>query len=428
MLIKNNIVMMGIATVVRLGAGLFTFTILARFLGPESFGVLMLWLSVSVLLSLITNYGLTPYVLREIGVNAASAESILNEGMTGKLLLSTVSLGCAIVGAWVLEIDFKQVFLCLLVSAIADSFTEFFNAGFRARGRFDVEMKVSVLTSLLHTAIVTGVVLIYPSVEAAATAYNISRLVVLLITIRAVSRCFSTPHLTSFMESIKRLRKAISYAIDFGFQSLFGQVDSIVLNYFIGPVAVGLYQAGMRVFQGGSAMSQVLANVFLPQAAAKINDTKEFGRENKRIQMAFISFGVFFGIALAVFSESIVHILFGSAYSDLAIFFPLFGLLFFVRFAAAAWGIVLTAAGEQHFRTAAMIIHWLLIAVVALILVPRLGIAGWLISLIIGNCLLGFLYALRGARRVDSPWMSVGATALGGISFLPFLHTIPRVL
>jgi O-antigen/teichoic acid export membrane protein len=144
--------------------------------------------------------------------------------------------------------------------------------------------------------------------------------------------------------------------------------------------------------------------------------------------MAFISFGVFFGIALAVFSESIVHILFGSAYSDLAIFFPLFGLLFFVRFAAAAWGIVLTAAGEQHFRTAAMIIHWLLIAVVALILVPRLGIAGWLISLIIGNCLLGFLYALRGARRVDSPWMSVGATALGGISFLPFLHTIPRVL
>jgi O-antigen/teichoic acid export membrane protein len=120
-----------------------------------------------------------------------------------------------------------------------------------------------------------------------------------------------------------------------------------------------------------------------------------------------------------------VHILFGQAYGGLIKIFPFFGLLFFVRLAASAWGIVLTAAGEQRFRTVATAIHWTLIAGLAPILVPRMGISGWLTSLVVGNGLLAFLYALRGARRVDSPWTTLGVTALGGIAFVPFLHAVP---
>lgn len=416
---------MGGSTAVRLVAGLLTFSIVARLLGPQSFGVLMLWLSVAALLSFITNYGLTTYVLREIGANPASAESIINEGLTGKLLLSALVLVCAIVAAWGLGLEYKQVFLCLLVASVADTFSEFLNAGFRARNRFDVETRVATITSLTHASIVVGAVVVYPTVEVAAAAYAISRLVVLAITVPAVAKHFAAPRLADIGVSIARLRKAISYAIDFGFQSLFGQIDSVVLNHFIGPVAVGLYQAGMRVFQGGSTAVQVLANVFLPRAAAKEKSAVAFGKESMRIQIAFLSFGAVFGIALAIFSNLIVQVLFGSAYGDLVSLFPLFGLLFFVRFAAAAWGIVLTAAGEQRFRTIATVIHWFLIAGITPILVPSMGIAGWLISVIIGNGLLGFLYALRGARRVTSPWTTVGMTALGGIAFVPFLHVFP---
>lgn len=423
MALKKNLSLMGIATAFRLGCGLLVFSVIARLLGPESFGVLMLWLSVSTLLSLITNYGLVPYVLREIGANPGSAESIINEGLTGKLALATVILSCAIIASYSFEIELKQVFLCLLIASIADTFSEFLNAGFRARDRFDVETRIAVITSLSHAAILTCTVLFYPTVEAVSLAYTVSRLIVLAITILAVTRYFAAPQLAKLGSAIKQLHRTINYAIDFFFQSLFGQIDSIVLNLFIGPVAVGVYQAGMRVFQGGSAAGQILSNVFLPRVSAKIKNARDFGQECKIVQIAFLSFGVFFGISMIIFSEFIVHILFGSAYSSLVIFFPLFGLLFFVRFAAAAWGLVLTAAGEQRFRMIATVIHWLLIALIAAILVPRMGISGWLISLIIGSCMLGFLYALRGARRVDSPWTSIGVTALGGFSFIPFFYT-----
>lgn len=425
MALKKNLALMGTTTALRLSVGMFTFVVLARLLGPEPFGVLMLWLSVSVLLSLITNYGLTPYVLREIGANPESAVSIINEGLTGKLMLAAVVLVSAIVAAWALGVEPKLVFLCLLLGSVSDSFSEFLNAGFRARDRFDVETRVAMLTSLTHASIVTGAVFVHPTVEVAAFAFAVSRVTILAIIVPAVARYFAAPRLAPLGPSLARLRKAANYAIDFGFQSLFGQIDSVVLNHFIGPVAVGLYQAGMRVFQAGSTTVQVLANVFLPRAAAKVHLEDEFGRESKRVQMAFLSFGAVFGIALAVFSDFIVHILFGSAYGNLVTVFPLFGLLFFVRFAAAAWGVVLTAAGEQRFRMIATVVHWLLIAGIAPILVPRMGIAGWLISLIIGNALLGTLYASRGARRVTSPWTTVGVTVLAGIAFIPFVHVFP---
>ena len=82
MALKKTLALMGTTTAVRLGAGLITFSVFARLLGPESFGVLMLWLSVSTLITIVNHYGLNTYVLREIGADPASAESIINEGLT----------------------------------------------------------------------------------------------------------------------------------------------------------------------------------------------------------------------------------------------------------------------------------------------------------------------------------------------------------
>lgn len=412
---------MAISTAVRLVAGLLTFSVVARLLGPQAFGVLMLWLSVSTLLSLVTNYGLTTYVLREIGASPASAESIINEGMTGKLLLSAVVFACAIVAAWGLRLEFKQVFLCLLVASVADTFGEFLNAGFRARDRFDVEAKIATITSLTHAAIVVGTVVAYSSVEMAAGAHLASRLVALAITVPAVAKHFAAPKLADFGASITRLRMAISYAADFGFQSLFGQIDSVVLNYFLGPAAVGLYQAGMRIFLGGTQAASVLSNVFLPRASSSHKLARLFAVENRRLQLAFISIGAFFGLIMAAYSQPIVGLLYGSSYFALVDLMPLFGLLFFLRFSAGAWGIVLTAAGEQSYRTKLGILYWVLVFPMAILLVPAFGSSGWLSALCISSVLLIVGYGLRARRYLTKYWGVAGLSLLAGLAFLPFI-------
>lgn len=204
----------------------------------------------------------------------------------------------------------------------------------------------------------------------------------------------------------------------------FGQVDGVVLNHTIGPAAVGLYQAGLKLFMGGAQGIQILANVFfLPRAAARSHNAQEFAQEAKRIQYAFIGFGALFGLALAIFFAKPITLLFffGQAFLPLQNLLPWFGLLFLVRFSASAWGILMTAAGRQKRRVALTAVHWVVIAIAAVVLIPRYGIPGWIMALTVGNgfLALGYFWSVR--EQTTHPYSVIAASVLLATSFVPFV-------
>jgi len=425
MALGKSLSLMALTTAIRLVAGLVTFSVVARYLGREAFGILMLWFSVATLVSSTTNFGMIPYVLREIGANPNVTEKIINECLTIKLVLTGVVFTCAGLVMGVVDMNHPWVFLPLLAATVTDSFIEFLNAGLRARGRFDVETRITTLVALSHALIVIGLAVLYSSAVVVAIGYFLSRVVALIITIPAVAHYFSLPKPARLARSLPRLKAVGTYAADFGLQSLFGNIDSLVINYYVGASAVGVYQAGMRVFQGGAVAAQILSSVFLPRVAALSGDVDGFRRESHRAQMAFLFVGAGFGISITVLAHEIVFVLYGDAYAELIRMFPLFGLLFFARFSAAAWGVVLTAMGEQAFRTMATVLHWCMVILIAPILVSAFGVSGWLLALVAGNVVLALLYARRAAIGTSNPWRTVALTGLAAIAFLPFLHLSP---
>jgi len=425
MSIVRNLALMGTSTAMRLGFGMLTFVVMARVLGPAQFGVLMLWLSVATLLALVANYGLTPYLLREIGAAPQSAPQVMAEVLSAKLLLTGGILLLAIAALPFLDAGSRAVFLLLLGAQLADALTEFLNVGFRATNRFGHETRIASFAVLLQFGIVALLLWWQPTPLMAAAAFLVSRLAVLLVTWLAQRRYFAALRPASPAQAWARLRATRSYAVDFGLQSLLGQVDSIVLNHFVGTAAVGLYQAGMRLFNGGAQAAGVLANVFLPRAAAAA-EAKDGGhglrRESSRVQWAFVGFGLVFGLALCGLAEPLVRLLFGAQYLGLIDVLPWFGLLFFVRFFASSWGVLLTSAGAQHFRAAMNAVHWTVIGVLSVVLVPRLGLVGWLISLTVGNALLAAAYVWRGRQLSGAGWRQPALAMLALAGFLPFLH------
>lgn len=412
----------------RLGFGMLTFVVMARVLGPAQFGVVMLWLSVATLLALVANYGLTPYLLREIGAAPDRASQVMAEVLSAKLLLTLAILVAAAAALPWLEGSVRAVFLLLLCAQLADALTEFLNVGFRATNRFGDETRIASLAVLLQFAIVTLLLWLWPTPLVAAIAFMLSRMAVLLLTWVAQRRYFAELRPAAPALAWARIRTTRSYAVDFGLQSLLGQVDSIVLNHFVGTAAVGLYQAGMRLFNGGAQAAGVLANVFLPRAAAAAgaqDDGLSLRRESSRVQWAFVGFGLGFGLALCGLAEPLVHLLFGAEYLGLVEVMPWFGLLFFVRFFASSWGVLLTSAGAQRFRAAMNAVHWALIAALSVVLVPRLGLTGWLLSLAAGNALLAAAYVWRGRQLSGAGWRQPALAMLALAGFLPFLQ-MPR--
>ncbi len=419
----KNVAFMGASTAVRLVFGLLTFALLARLLGPSAFGALMLWLSIATLVAMLANYGFTPYLLREIGANPASAIQIMNEVFGSKVLVSGVLILLAVCAVPLLAPQARWIFVLLLLAMLADSMTDFLNVGYRVTNRFSSETRIVTIGAISQFVIVAGTVWYARDAFAAAAAFLMSRVVVLFMTWLNQRQYFSKLQPASFSRATARLRDGASYALDFGLQSLIGQIDSVILNYFLGPTAVGLHQAGMRLFLGGTQIANVLGNVFIPRLSGMVEQTAKLQKEAHHLQAVFIGVGAFLGLTLAIAATPIVHLLFGPKFSALVSLLPWFGLLFFVRFVAAAHGILLTAAGKQLFRTKANLLHWVMILAAAWALVPNLGNLGWLLALTAGNLLLGTLYFAATRNLFGVSRLNASLVVISFAGFVPFLSS-----
>lgn len=421
----RNVGFMGASTAVRLLFGLLSFGVMARCLGAEEFGRVMTAMAASVLAGLIVNFGFATYALREIGAaSRATSRQIMAGVLSAKLLLGVAMLCTALlVLPWLPE-RWRGLMALLLLAQVFDAVTDLLNVGFRATGRFSQETRVATVGALLQFGLIAGSLALAPKAMVAAAAYGTARAVVLVLTWRQQRDYFGGLRPSPWREGLARLRAARAFAADYGLQALFGQVDSIVLAHYFGPAAVGLYQAGMRLFLGGAQSASVLGNVVIPRLSALRARQQNAETEVARTQAAFIGVGIAGGLVLALLPEDLVTLSLGPDFAPLVTLLPLFGLLFILRMTAAGWGVLLTVHGQQTVRAQLTLMHWSVVAAVALLMLPHQGLQGWLLALIAGNSTLLLTYGVAlhatGSERVAA-WPATAS--LISCAVLVFLAT-----
>lgn len=387
----KNVAFMGASTFVRLCFGMLTFVLLARLLGPNSFGVLMLWLSVATLLAMLPNFGFTPYLLREIGAAPESTQQIMGDVLSAKLGLSICALVIGLAGVAFVETSIFIVFFLLLCAQLIDSISEFFNIGFRATNRFGAETRIATIAAILQFSVIVAFVYQKPDLQTTALAYLLSRIVVLLLTWYAQHRYFNNLKPSSLNCALRCIRTTVAYAADFSLQSLFGQIDNLIINSFIGPFSVGIYQAGMKIFMAGAQAATVLSNVLLPHVASSLSDTSALQSKNNRMVVSFVFMGLCGLLFFLVVPKKLVTVVFGLNFEALGdILFPL-GILFLIRFSAAGLGLVLTIHGMQRSRSICTLFHWILVAFCVAVF-GIVELVDWIKWLVFGNLFLAASY------------------------------------
>lgn len=420
-----NIIWMAISTGARLGGGFLTFVVIARVLGPDEFGRYMYWFAATYLASLLANLGFSNLLLREIGRDAAKLIPMTAAALSARLIATGVIgfLAALIAPA----IGSPVLMPALLAAHLMECLAETCFVALRASSRFAVETAVATASTILQLALLSGAALYFREAESIAVAYAIGRFIQLCIVATRARFLLGITRLASIQRAIALVRTSRSYAVDFVLGNLFGHIDSLLLKVYVGVGGVGLFQAGMRVFQGAAQLAPVLANVFLPATArAAARDSSEYEKAGSRVQVVFVLSGTTIGLMFAYGADPIVRVLFGDEFESLAALLPLFGVLFFVRFFAAAWGLLLTAQGMQTYRAVCTAVHLLAALLFGMWWMPSAGVSGWLGALIAANALLAALYvfgALRFGPRKASPLVML-VTILGGLPFFPLISAM----
>ncbi|MGN3975253.1 oligosaccharide flippase family protein [Tsuneonella sp. SYSU-LHT278] len=411
------------ATIARMSAGLITFILLARYLGPVQFGLIATAIAYATFAGIASDYGLSTYALRNASADREEAARIVGEALAVKTLLSvSVFALCAALFAAVLSPFDTSVYALVFAGALAASFADLALVGVRAQQRFDIEAKLVVAASVFWMLVVGGVAALTLDVLASAAAFAATRIGYLLVVMIALRGWIDAP--ARWRRSATQLRTTLSgasaYAADSVLTTVSGQIDILVLGLSLAAYEMGIYQAGARLVQVIVPFAVVLSTVYLPAMAGAVSaDRKEaYSASRNRLTLEFTVIAILAGLGFAMLGPLVSRLLYGDSYDALFSLWPGFAVFVIFRFTAAAYGIQLVAIGRIRPRIIAQVASIAMFVLSSLILLPthRLEATSWLLalsSLVTFVILAGAVLSRGGGGRVL--WGAAALTLLAAI-------------
>lgn len=383
---RDKVLMLG-ATAARMAVGLLTFVILARFLGPASFGVVATAMAYSAFAALVSDWGLGVSALREAAARPHDTGAILAEALRLKAVLAmALTAVSAVVAVAVLPASRLPVYAVVHVGALAYSFAELNLVGARALRRFDREAKLVVTGSAMMLLGLGGVTALTRDPLAAAFAFAVTRLLYLALTGWALRDLLRAPaEQRPLLPRLRtRLRTSTSYAVDGILTNLSAQVDLLVFGALLSAQAMGIYQAGARLVGVILPFAAVLSTVYLPTlaAAAAAGDRASFGRNARRLNLEFAGLAAIAGLGFAFVGPVVTHVVYGPRYAALNSLWLGFGVFATLRLLASAYGITLAAAGAIRIRIVSSLVSVGAFFVATIFYLPRYGLnsSSWLLA------------------------------------------------
>lgn len=366
------------STIARMGLGFLTFIILARYLGPQGFGVVATAMAYSGFIALVSDFGLGMSALRQASAAPAASGPIIREALLGKAMLTiALSLAAGIAAIVLLPPGWLLVYGLIHLGSVAYSFGELMLIVPRAARRFEVEAKLVLAINVIMLVLAGVPVALTGSATVAAAAFAASRLLYLAIVTfvirRELAADWSWP---SLAEASARLKGSAGYAADGILTTLSAQIDLLLFGALLTAHDIGIYQAGARLVQVIMPFAGVLSTVYLPTlaAAAIAGDDDAFRRNARRLNYEFAALAVVGGLCFAFLGPVVTKLLYGSRYDALLPLWFGFGAFVILRFAAASYGIQLAALGYIRTRIAAQLASIALFAGSTALLLPGGGL------------------------------------------------------
>jgi O-antigen/teichoic acid export membrane protein len=313
--------------IIRLFSGVFVSIYVARYLGPENFGVLSFSLAISTFLMAFTRLGMDSILLREV-VNTNSRVDI-------KKLLSTSFWLMFITSFFIYSILFiilnlvdeeKSVKFVISIICFSSIFVPFLSLDYFYQSQ--IKSKFSSVCKVIAISIISVIKLYLVYIEASLLSFAFSVLFdYFLVAILLFFSMYFTKLIKPFelfkhfeFNIAKTLLKSSFYMVISALAVIVNmRIDQIMIKTMLGFEQAGIYSAAAKFYESWSIFPHVLTISLLP-IIMKIKNDSHHNYENKLCLLIRSLFYVSFIVSLIVtfFSQELVDITFGSAYAESA--------------------------------------------------------------------------------------------------------------
>ena len=388
--------------VLRIFVGLFVGIWVARYLGPEQFGVFSYAQSFVGLFIALSTLGLDGIVVRELVNNPAQKDQLLGSSFVLKLC-GAIGVLVLLAGAMLLSDNDTTTILLISIIASATIFNSFSVIDFYFQSKVLSKYVVYSNMFTLSLSSIIKITLILNEAPLVAFAYVVlfdSFVLMSGLLFFYIKQGYSLFNWKVSIHSIKSLLKDCWPLILSGFVvSLYMNIDQVMIKNMLDTQAVGQYAAAVRLSEAWYFVPMVISASLFP---AILNARKVEGVLYENRLQSLYDLMVWLAISIALpmtfLADFIVSLLYGPAYNEAAgalVIHIWAGVFIFMNLASSKWFIAENLQKFLFYRALTGVVINILLNY---LLIPMYGIQGAAISTLLAQFFASYLFNLSNAK------------------------------
>ncbi|WP_439858872.1 flippase [Pseudomonas sp. MBLB4136] len=302
----------------RILSGVFVGIYIARYLGPEEFGVLSYVLAIATFMIAICRLGMDAILVRELV--SAPEKRLLLMGTAFWMMVVAALCCCLLVGVVVWssgEILSVKVYASII--AVSTIFTSFLVVDFYFQSQVKAKYSAICKSLALFLMALVKLCLIFAQADliwfVVAFMVDYAVLAVILVVAALGNNCSGFFRLFSWYDARQMLRSAWPLVLGAVAIQVYMRIDQLMIRNMLGLHEVGIYSAAVRVYEAWAIVTAIITVSLLP-AIVKLKQGDE-ANYHKRLAQLFgllIWMSVLAAIAVSLVSENLMVLAFGGAY------------------------------------------------------------------------------------------------------------------
>jgi O-antigen/teichoic acid export membrane protein len=383
----NNASWLLLERLLRIFGGLFVGIWIARYLGPKDFGILNYALAYVAFFKVFTGLGLNQIVVRELVKYPKLTNYTLGTAFGLKFFGAFLAMIGVYASLFLLQTDnvTKLVIFFLIFRMVfqsVDVIDYFFQAKVISKYTVIARSLAFLCSSLLNIYFILN--------EYSVVYFALSLFIDLLLSALFLLIIYQKNDYVikqwrfSKKTAINLMKFAWPLALSVFLISIHTRIDQVMIGNMLDIEQVGIYSVAVKLSDAWLFFPGILVSTFMPYFISLREVDKKL-YQYRLIQFYSLMFwmGVFVGLVVMLFGESIISLLFGEIYTDayMALVFNIWNGIFISQ--AIARGIWMISENLQIYRLYSNIIVAVLNITINILLIPMYGIAGAAIATLI---------------------------------------------
>ena len=383
--------------------------LLARFLGPEKYGLIAAALAIATLTSILVDWGMDMWLLHK-GALTEQKTDLASQVFTIKLVLGLVWCALLLLIAPRVRptIYFPPILALTIIAVAIDALGKTAYTLFFITDRFKESSSILVISRLAR---VLGTVLLISLGNKSPVQFLLLRVAIdlsffTLLLVRSGIRLKRS----NLKELTTTYKKALPYGYSEVLSTAYNQSDLNLVSFFSSNLLIiSYFSIAINIVNAVFAVVQTLQNVIIPKLAVNFEKNRDrFVENSKLVITGFLMIGLITWIATRFFGAELIDKTLGKEYSTAFQYLRDLSGIFMVRSLVIALTSLLIATNNQTKRLIPQIVAIIVKIVLGAWIISRLGAVGLPYAYIISETLLALGLGYACLRWIWKPTPNVG--------------------